>query len=69
MDKAQRDAGYSKKEIGLEVSMKTQEAPRSTGRPAPSERERKIAARIRVNADRARKVDTPKWIRKLAETS
>lgn len=40
-----------------------------TGRRVPSEAERRIAARIRVNADRALKVETPQWIKDLAKAS
>lgn len=39
------------------------------GRPAPSEAERRIAARVVVRANKARKVQTPQWIKDLAEAS
>ena len=36
------------------------------GRDRPTERERRIAARIRVRADRRLHRETPQWIRDLA---
>ena len=40
-----------------------------TGRPVPSEAERQLAATIRMRADKRLKVETPDWIRKLAQAS
>lgn len=45
------------------------EAIAAPSRRVPSEAERRIAARIRVRTDRALGVDTPQWIRDLAEAS
>ncbi len=49
--------------------MTNQESSQYPGRRVPSEAERRIAARIRVTADRARKVETPQWIKELAKAS
>ena len=40
-----------------------------TGRPAPTDAERRLAAQIRVRADKRRKVATPQWIQKLANVA
>lgn len=40
-----------------------------TGRPAPTDAERRLAAEIRVRADKRRKAQTPKWIQKLANVA
>ena len=69
MDKDQAHAGYSKKERRREAEMTTNEVPQSDDRRVPSEAERRIAARIRVTADRARRVETPEWIKELAKAS
>ncbi len=42
------------------------ELEKRAGRSRPSEAERKLAAKIRVRADKKRKVDTPAWIVELA---
>lgn len=42
------------------------ELEKRAGRSRPSEAERKLAAKIRVRADKKRKVDTPAWIVALA---
>lgn len=39
------------------------------GRRAPTENERRLAARIIVNGDKARGVKTPQWIVDLAKAS
>lgn len=49
--------------------MQRAERERIAGRPAPTEAERKLAARIRVRADKARKAQTPEWIKALAQAS
>ena len=46
--------------------MTVTELEKKAGRSRPSEAERKLAAKIRVNADKKRKAETPAWIRKLA---
>lgn len=38
-----------------------------TGRPVPSSTERRLAAEIRVRADKRRKQETPRWILDLAK--
>lgn len=40
-----------------------------TGRQVASEAERRLAAAIRMRADKRLKVETPDWIRKLAQAS
>ncbi|SEB55458.1 hypothetical protein SAMN04489806_1090 [Paramicrobacterium humi] len=49
--------------------MNKSQSENRSGRRVPTEAERRIAARIRVNADQARKVDTPQWIKDLAKAS
>lgn len=39
------------------------------GRPVPSAAERRLAATIRVRADKRRKAETPGWIKDLAKAS
>lgn len=41
--------------------------PDSTGRRIPTERQRYLAANIRIRADRALRETTPAWIVKIAE--
>lgn len=40
-----------------------------TGRPVPSAAERRLAAEIRVRADKRLKRETPRWIVDLAKAS
>jgi hypothetical protein len=42
---------------------------KKAGRPAPTSVERRMAAQVRVSADKRRKVDTPAWIRQLAQNA
>jgi hypothetical protein len=46
--------------------MTVTELEKRAGRSRPSEAERKLAAKVRVRADKRRKVQTPAWILKLA---
>jgi hypothetical protein len=43
------------------------ELERRAGRRAPSEAERRIAARVVVKANKARKVPTPAWVKALSK--
>ncbi|WP_171010994.1 MULTISPECIES: hypothetical protein [unclassified Microbacterium] len=49
--------------------MTKEELERRAGRPAPTEAERRIAARIVVRGNKARRVPTPQWIIDLAKAS
>ncbi len=46
--------------------MTKSELEKKAGRSRPTEAERRIAAKIRVQADKKRKVETPQWIVDLA---
>lgn len=45
------------------------ELEKRAGRSAPTEAERRIAARVVVKANKVRRVETPKWVKALAKTS
>jgi len=45
------------------------ELEKRAGRPAPTEAERRIAARIVVEGNKATRTKTPKWILELAKSA